>query len=229
MRRCCGWMVLAGPIMLLAGSARHANALQTPVLGPDSFLVAVPIRDTSEIQRELGSAIQAKSQAEHDRARAEELRASARARMTRKEGDIDAIKAREKIAKDEKRSADVVALQAEKKAAEREKDLIERRESLREAEIELEKKRAELAEVRRQALELELQLAVRRLQREPPAGGAGPDDARTRQVLGDLEKRTLEMQREEADKSKEVADRRKDIIKKRLEILEAQRKFVGGT
>jgi hypothetical protein len=61
----------------------------------------------------------------------------------------------EKIAKDEKRSADVVALQAEKKAAEREKDLIQRRGSLREGEIELEKKRAELAEVRRQALESE--------------------------------------------------------------------------
>jgi hypothetical protein len=225
----CGWMVRAGPILLLTAFGRQANAVQAPVLGPDSFLVAVPIRDTSEIQRDLGSAIQAKSQAEHDRARAEELRASARARMTRKQGDIDAIKAREKTAKDEKRSAAVVALQAEKKAAEREKDLIGRRESLREAEIELEKKRAELAEVRRQALELELQLTLRRLQREPAAGRAGPDDARTRQVLGDLERRTLEMQRDEVDKSKEVADRRKDIIKRRLEILDAQRKFVGGT
>ena len=39
-----------------------------------------------------------------------------------------------------------------------------RRESLREAEIELEKNRAELAEVRRQGLELELQLAVRRIE-----------------------------------------------------------------
>jgi hypothetical protein len=226
--RGCGWVVLAGSIMLLAGGARQAHG-QGPALGPDSFLVAVPIRDTSEIQRDLGSAIQARTQAERDRARAEELRASARARMTRKERDIDAIKAREKVAKDEKRSADVVALQAEKKAAEREKDLIQRRGSLREGEIELEKKRAELAEVRRQALELELQLALRRLEQRAVPGGVGPEDARTRQVLGELERRTLEMQREEADKSKEVADRRKDIIKKRLEILDAQRKFVGGT
>ena len=227
--RSCGWVVLAGPILLLAGSGRPASALQTPVLGPDSFLVAVPIRDTSEIQRELGSAIQAKSQAEHDRARAEELRASARARTTRKEREIDAIKAREKVAKDEKRSADVVALQAERKAAEREKDLIKRRESLRESEIELEKKQGELADLRRRALELELQLAIRRLDQGAAAGRGGPEDARTRQVLGDLEQRTLEVQREEADKSKEVADRRKDIIKKRLEILDAQRKFVGGS
>ncbi|HET8835591.1 MAG TPA: hypothetical protein VFN08_12735 [Gemmatimonadales bacterium] len=227
--RCCGWAVLAGPILLVMASGRQAQAVQTPVLGPDSFLVAVPIRDTSEIQRELGSAIQAKSQAEHDRARAEELRVSARARMARKSGEINAIKAREKVAKDEKRSADVVALQAEKKALEREKDLIERRESLREAEIELEKKQGELAEVKRQALELEIQLAIRRLQQERADGRAGPDDARTRQVLNDLEKRTLERQRDEADKSKEVADRRKDIIKKRLEILDAQRKFAGGT
>src|SRR3954447_2576502 len=227
MRR-CGWVVLAGPIMLLAGGARQAHG-QGPALGPDSFLVAVTIRDTSEIQRDLGSAIQARTQAERDRARAEELRASARARMTRKERDIDAIKAREKVAKDQKRSADVVALQAEKKAAEREKDLIQRRGSLREGEIELEKKRAELAEVRRQALELELQLALRRLEQRSVPGGVGPVDARTRQVLGELDRRTLERQREEADKSKEVADRRKDIIKKRLEILDAQRKFVGGT
>jgi predicted nucleic acid-binding Zn-ribbon protein len=123
----------------------------------------------------------------------------------------------------------VVALESEKKAAERQKDLIARRESLRDAEIELEKKNSELADVRRQALELELQLAVRRLDQERAGRRAVPGDARTRQVLGDLEKRTLQLQQQEVEKSKEVADRRKEIIKKRLEILDAQRKFLVGT
>jgi hypothetical protein len=213
---------------LTAVGAPEARAQEVQALGPDSFLVAVPIRDTLEIQRELGSSIQAKTQATNDRARAESLRNSARARITRKEGEIDAIRNRTKTAKSEKRSAAVVALEAERKAAERLKDLIARRESLREAEIELEKKNAELADVRRQALELELQLAVRRLDQERAGNPAVPGDARTRQVLGDLEKRTLELQQQEVEKSKEVADRRKEIIKRRLEILEAQRKFIAG-
>lgn len=224
-----GWVLLGGLTTLLtAMGGSEARAQEAQALGPDSFLVAVPIRDTMEIQRELGSAALAKAQAENDRARAEGLRNSARARITRKEGEIDAIKDRAKTAKNEKRSAAATALEADKKAAEREKDLIERRESLREAEIELEKKRAELADVRRQALELELQLAVRRLEQERTGQQEGPAGARARQVLGDLEKRTLEAQRQEVDKSKEVADRRKEIIKRRLEILQAQRQFVSG-
>src|SRR6185312_1025236 len=119
--RTYGWALPAGLVVLLvAAGSMDARAQGTQALGPDSFLVAVPIRDTVEIQRELGSAVQAKTRAERDRAHAESLRNSARARITRKQGEISAIKDREKTARSEKRSADAVALEADRKAAERE-------------------------------------------------------------------------------------------------------------
>lgn len=225
-----GWRAFGGlAILLLGAGSSEARAQNAPAaLGPDSFLVAVPIRDTSDIQREIGAAAQARTQADNDRARAEGLKQSARARIARKKGEINAIDSRTKVAKNEKRSADLIALEADKKAAEREKDLIERRESLRDADIELAKKRGELADARRQALELELQLAVRRIDRERAGSPGGPGGARAEQVLSDIEMRTLEAQQKEAEKSKEVADRQKRIIERRRQILEAQRKLIAG-
>lgn len=216
---------------LLTAAASTAQA-QKPVapLGPDSFLVVVPLRDTSGIQRDIAAAAQARSQAGKDRVRAEGLKQSARARMDRKKVEVEGIERQQKVFKDQKRSAaDIAALEADKKAAEQEKDLIGRRESLRDAEIELEKKRSEMLDMRRQALELELQLAHRRLDQQRAGNPGGPAGARMQQVLNDIEKRTLEAQQKEVDKSKELADRQKDIIQKRLQILEAQTKFTTGT
>ena len=41
-------------VLLAVAASTNARAQEAPALGPDSFLVVVPIRDTSEIQRELG-------------------------------------------------------------------------------------------------------------------------------------------------------------------------------
>ena len=227
--RTYGWTVAGALTIHLAATATMVNAQGTPAaLGPDSFLVVVPIRDTADLQRELGAALQARMQADTDRIRAERLRLSAKARIDRKNAEIQTIKNREKAAKNEKRGADVVGLEADRKAAEREKDLLARRESLREADVELGKKRAELADARRQALELELQLAVRRLEQVRAGHPGGPAGASAEQVLSDLEKRTLEAQQREVEKSREVADRQKQIIQRRLQILQAQRKLIAG-
>jgi hypothetical protein len=53
-----GWLTLAALATLIALAASEVRSQEAQALGPDSFLVAVPIRDTLEIQRELGSAIQ---------------------------------------------------------------------------------------------------------------------------------------------------------------------------
>ena len=219
--------ILGGLTALLAATGSStARAQVAPPLGPDSFLVVVPIRDTLEIQRDLGSALQAKTQAELDKSRAESLRSSARVRITRKEGELNTIKQRLKAANTEKRTTDAAALEADRKAAEEDLRLLERREALRDAEIDLEKKREEWAEARRKALELELQLTVRRLAQDR-AGNPDTTDVLTRKLLGDLEKRTLEAQQDEVDQSKGVADRQQVIIKRRLEILEAQQSIAA--
>jgi hypothetical protein len=245
MPRCC-CKVLFGLTVLLAGATGRVLQAQNPppqnppapklparnaaaTLGPDSFLVVVPIRDTMDIKRDLIVASRARTQADHDRAQAERLKQSARARLARKDEEIDGIKRQQKVFKSQKRSVDAVALEADQKAAEQEKDLIERRASLRDAEIELERKRAEMLDARRQALELELQLTYRRLDQARAGNPGGPTGARIKQVLNDLEQRTLQMQQKDVEKSKEVADRQKEIIQKRLQILEAQRKFTTGS
>ena len=220
-------LILGGLTVLLAATGSStARAQVAPPLGPDSFLVVVPIRDTLEIQRDLGSALQAKTQAELDKSRAESLRSSARVRITRKEGELNTIKQRLKAANNEKRTTDAAALEVDRKAAEEDLRLLERREALRDAEIDLEKKREEWAEARRKALELELQLTVRRLAQDR-AGNPDTTDVLTRKLLGDLEKRTLEAQQDEVDQSKGVADRQQVIIKRRLEILQAQQSIAA--
>ena len=216
-------LLLGALTVLLAATARAQVA---PAIGPDSFLVVVPVRDTLEIQRDLGSALQAKTQAQLDKSRAESLRGSARVRITRKEGEINTIKQRIKAANNEKRTTDAAALEADRKAAEQDRDLLERREALRDAEIELQEKMEELADARRKALELELQLTVRRLAQER-AGPEAAQDALAKKLVDDLEKQTLEAQQDEVSKSREVADRRGLIIRRRMEILEAQRSIAA--
>lgn len=210
-------------LVLLATTARAQSA---PALGPDSLMVVVPVRDTLEIQRDLGSALQAKTQAQLDKSRAESLRSSARIRITRKEGEINTIKQRIKAANNEKRTTDAAALEADRKAAEQDRDLLERREALRDAEIELQEKIEGQADARRKALELELQLTVRRLAQER-GGPEAAQDALAKKLVDDLEKQTLEAQQDEVARSKEVADRRGLIIRRRMEILEAQRAIVA--
>ena len=107
------------------------------------------------------------------------------------------------------------------------KELLERRRSLREAEIDLERKRGEAADLSRKALELELQLVLKRMERTPRLLSAA-EKASFDQVVGDLQRRTLEAQRSQAAKAADVADREKKIVEHRLAILQAQQKIIGG-
>jgi hypothetical protein len=137
------------------------------------------------------------------------------------------IKDRINVAKKENRDADRAGLEAERKAAEREIDLLERREDLRLAETELEARRGDCAALSKKALELELQLAIRRLQRQRKSvGGAG--GASLDRVIGELEKQTLEAQRAQAAASIEVSDQEIKTLDRRLELLDAQQKLVTG-
>ena len=217
-------------IVLLGSDTLGAQTLraQPPAAsGFDSFLMLVAPRDTITIKRQLRTAVEAKTQAENRRQQAETMRLGARGRIESKKVEMVRIKERIALAKKENRDADRLGLEAERKAAEREKGLLERREQLRQAEIELETSRAEFAGLNQRALELELQLAVRRAGRSrTPIGGAG--GASLDRVIGELEKQTLEAQREQSLYSTEVAEREIKVVDRRLELLEAQQKVLGG-
>jgi hypothetical protein len=222
------WMLLVPALMAVAPTlSAQSKADATASSGFDSFIMLVPRRDTVTIKKQIRATAAAVEAAEKARQQAETMRLGATSRIEFKKVEIVRIKDRINVAKKENREADRVGLEAERKAAEREIELLKRREELRQAETELESKRAELASLTKKALELELQLAVRRVGRlRSPVGGAvGASQDR---VIGELEKQTLEAQRAQAAASIEVSDQEIRVIDSRLDLLDAQQRVLAG-
>jgi chromosome segregation ATPase len=219
------WMIFA--LALMAGPSVLAAQTRKPSSGFDSFLLLVAPRDSMSIKRSLKAAVDAAKLAENRRQQAETMRLGARATIEAKKVEITRLKEKIGVAKKESREADRAGLEAERKAAEREVDLLKVREELRQVETDLETKRAELAGITQKALQLELQLAIRRAGRSrAPAGGAG--GASQDRVIGELEKQTLEAQREQAASTVDVADREIRVLDRRLDLLDAQQRVLSG-
>lgn len=227
MPRSCARILILSLVALPAGnSAIQAQAAAVSKF--DSFIMLIPPRDSNTIKKEIRAAATAEKAAEKARAQAETMRLGASSRIEFKKVEINRMKERISQAKKEGREADRVGLEAERKAAEREIELLKRREELRDAETILETKRGELASLTKQALELELQLAVRRVGRRRAAvGGAG--GASLDRVIGELEKQTLEAQRAQSAASIEVSDQEIRVLDRSLEMLDAQQRVLAGT
>jgi hypothetical protein len=222
-------VLLAAPGVLTAQktTAKKTTPQATAATGFDSFLLLVAPRDTITIKKSLRAATEAEALAETRREQAETMRLGALARMEAKKVEIGRTKERITAAKKQNRDADRLGLEAERKAAEREIELLKGREELRRAEIEFEIRRADLAALTAKSLQLELQLATRRAARlRTPVGGAG--GASLDRVIGELEKQTLEAQREQAASSIDVAKTEMLVIDRRLELLYAQQSVLGG-
>jgi hypothetical protein len=222
--------VLAAPGTLVAQKAASVKKATPPVAAPtgfDSFLLLVAPRDTVTIKKSLKAAIEAEALAGTRREQAETMRLGALARIEAKKVEIGRLKERIGAARKENREADRLGMEAERKASEREIELLKGREELRRAEIEFEIRRADLAALTARSLQLELQLATRRAGRlRTPVGGAG--GASLDRVIGELEKQTLEAQRDQAASSIDVAKTEMFVIDRRLELLDAQQRVLGG-
>jgi hypothetical protein len=209
-----------------AAPAKATQRVAAPT-GFDSFLLLVPPRDTVTIKKSLRAATEAEALAETRRGQAETMRLGSLSRIEAKKVEIGRLKERINSAKKENREADRLGLEAERKASEREIELLKGREELRRAEIEFEIRRADLAALTAKSLQLELQLATRRAGRlRTPVGGAG--GASLDQVIGELERQTLEAQRDQAASSIDVSETEMLVINRRLELLEAQQRVLGG-
>ena len=222
--------VLAAPGLLVAQKAASVKKATPPVAAPtgfDSFLLLVAPRDTVTIKKSLKAATEAEALAETRREQAETMRLGALASIEAKKVGIGRLKERINQAKKENREADRLGMEAERKASEREIELLKGREELRRAEIEFEIRRADLAALTAKSLQLELQLATRRAGRlRTPVGGAG--GASLDRVIGELEKQTLEAQRDQAASSIDVAKTEMVVINRRLVLLDAQQRVLGG-
>ena len=139
-----------------------------------------------------------------------------------KKQEISTLDAQRKLAEKSKQEAEVAAFEAEKKDAERHKQFLERRVSLHQAEKDAAKARKSLAEATQKALELELQLANRRGERDRTAGTDAAVAMRHENVIRELERKVLEALRTAAEREKQVADKHQDIAKRRLELYQAE-------
>ena len=195
----------------------RANALSS--LG---FVEVLSPRSPERIKREIEQAKVDKREADADYADRQGIEGQVKAMVDVKKQEISTLDAQRKLAEKSKQEAEVASFEAEKKDAERHKQFLEKRVSLHQAEKETAKARKSLAEASEKALELELQLANRRADRDrtPSTDAAGL--LRHDNVIRELERKVLESQRVQAEREKQVADRHQDIAKRRLELFQAQ-------
>jgi hypothetical protein len=186
------------------------------------FIDVLPSRSTARIRDELESAKAAEREADTRISESQEQRERTKAMIEVKKQEISTVNARIKLADKQKDEVEKTSLQAEKKVGERQKLFLERRQALHDAEVDQAKTSKRLAEADQKALEMELQLASRRAERER----LGPNDPtaalRQDEVIHELERKTLDAQRQRAEAAKDVASRDQDIAKRRLDLYQAQ-------
>jgi len=198
-------------------AADRATALSS--LGFVEILIPRP---ADRLQREIEEAKLDMMEADSEIKLRQGLEDQVKAMAEVKKQEISTLDAQRKLAEKAKNDAEVASFEAEKKDAERHKQFLDKRVSLHQAEKETAKARKSLAEATRKALELELQLTIRRGERDLAGSGDAAVALRHDNVIHDLERKTLEAQRVQADREKEVAARHQDIAKRRLELYQAQ-------
>lgn len=203
-------------------AAAPAPPSRAAVLSTLGFVEILSPRPTDRIQRAIEQAKIDQREAEAEYREQQGLEGQVKAMVEVKKQEVSTLDAQRKLAEKSKQEGEVATFEAEKKDAERHKQFLEKRVSLHQAEKDAAKARKSLAESSQKALELELQLASRRADRDRTASTDAAAIMRHENVIRDLERKVLESQRVEADREKQVADRHQDITKRRLELYQAQ-------
>ena len=202
-----------------AASATNPAANQANALSSLGFVEILIPRPAGRLQREIEETKLDMMEADSEIKQRQGLEDQVKAMAEVKKQEISTLDAQRKLAEKAKNDAEVASFEAEKRDAERHKQFLDKQVSLHQAEKETAKARKSLAEATRKALELELQLTNRRGER---SSGDAAVAMRNDNVIRDLERKTLEAQRLQADREKQVAERHQDIAKRRLELYQAQ-------
>ncbi len=207
-----------------AGITPSSRAAALSSLG---FVEILSPRSVERIQRQIDEAKSDQREAETEYAEQQGLEGQVKAMVEVKKQEVSTLDAQRKLAEKSKQEAEVASFEAEKKDAERHKQFLEKRVALHQSEKDAAKAKKNLAEASQKALELELQLANRRADRDRAASDPAAT-MRHENVIRELERKVLEAQRVEAEREKQVADKHQDIAKRRLELYQAQSAAVGG-
>jgi hypothetical protein len=211
-----------------AASATNPAADQANALSSLGFVEILIPRPADRLHREIEETKLDMMEADSEIKQRQGLEDQVKAMAEVKKQEISTLDAQRKLAEKAKNDAEVASFEVEKRDAERHKQFLDKQVSLHQAEKETAKARKSLAEATQKALELELQLTNRRGERDLAGGGDAAVTMRQDNVIRDLERKTLEAQRLQADREKQVAERHQDIAKRRLELYQAQAAAAGG-
>ena len=202
-----------------AASATNPAANRANALSSLGFVEILIPRPADRLHREIEETKLDMMEADSEIKQRQGLEDQVKAMAEVKKQEISTLDAQRKLAEKAKNEAQVASFEAEKRDAERHKQFLDKQVSLHQVETETAKARKSLAEATQKALELELQLTNRRGER---SSGDAAVATRNDNVILDLERKTLEAQRLQADREKQVAERHQDIAKRRLELYQAQ-------
>jgi hypothetical protein len=203
-------------------AAAPAAPSRAAVLSSLGFVEILTPRSPDRIRRAIEEAKMDQREAEAEYSEQQGLESQVKAMVEVKKQEASTLDAQRKLAEKSKQEGEVATFEAEKKDAERHKQFLEKRVSLHQAEKDAARARKNLAESTQKALELELQLANRRADRDRTAATDAAATMRHENVIRDLERKVLEAQRVQAERERQVADKHQDIAKRRLELYQAQ-------
>ena len=224
MKSIAGCLALAwlGGVTLVVTPVQ-AQETQTPVSAANPSLAIVPNRSVAEIDDDLELVAELGRTFEQRRLAANLDVTRSEQAVGRTEQQLDAVKQQLKQAKQAGRDAEKVAFEAEEETLESLKDYYERERDLRKAEIRLADARVAAAAATRTALDLERQLSQQRSQVAP----GGMESVRHGQVISQLERTTLEAQKERSELDRRAGDREKTVIDQRLKLFKARAELSG--
>ena len=229
---CLAVLVVASPLATLQAHASAAPGVLSDV-PPEGLMVLLPSRAVESVRSDLEAAERLEKASNSARESAEEYLKVAKAQITVCTSEIDVLKDRVKLAKEQKNQTEQDSLERHIKAKDLQLKMLEARRDMREAEIGLADAQRRTAETSGGTLKKELELIERRemlvqisASREVPPDPIALTKLQTE--VRDIERQTIEAMKDLAQKQKDAAEREMDVLDKRLNVHEAQLAVLVG-
>lgn len=201
-----------------------------PAVQSDTSWVVIPLRPQDQIQADLQVARSYYDNAKIRHSKALEGQVLLDPLIASRQAQIDSLKKGQDLAKKEKREVDATAFEVAKKAAEQIRDMLVEQKELRTAELEATQAEVEWSEAAQKALESEMELARKCDERKAvaPGGGTQATGEQLDLLIREIQTRTLEGQRVQADKLNKMAEKQKEVTDRRLKFSGEIEKFKSG-
>lgn len=190
-------------------------------------ITLVAARPDDVIRLNLDEAKSIQIAAQDKRKRAEGQQSLARTLVDAHKKDIDSLKARLKVAKDQKKEAVRLDMERQIKTSEAVLKLLERESEMRDIEKDVAEGEKEYANAMIRIFEKELELGQKELDHsilkaDPSAGSQIDKLMKGAREIRDQERRVLEAVKEAMEKKEEVSKKAKELYEKRLQVFEAR-------